>query len=161
MDEQSEGEHVLTVRLVLCVLFYVCPTVMVCTWTGSSSSVCAALLVCVCVYIGLSSCVILRWSGVMVCANEWGRWSVHFTRREKGSGVRMITGWEAVASSDMPLEMETFPFYSLIASRSRNERKPTETVMAAWRSGTRRTGRKRGERQGVSGRGGWKIGLPR
>lgn len=57
-------------------------------------------------------------------------------------GDKVKEGWGDVGLSDMPLEMETFPLYSLIASRSGTERKPTQTVMAAWRSGTRRKGRK-------------------
>lgn len=49
----------------------------------------------------------------------------------------------------MRLEMESFLFYSLMASSSTNERE-TETVMAALRTGTRRIGSKRGERKSTA-----------
>lgn len=63
MDEQSEGEHVLTVRLVLCVILFVPDCHGALQQDPVTVCVCAALLVCVC---------LLHWF-VLLCSSmvEW------------------------------------------------------------------------------------------
>lgn len=95
MEEQSEGEHVLTVRLVLCVWLYV-------YWTVVSAhhqcEVASFVQGCSCVSDFIAVCppfVLQRYSGVVICANEWGRWSVHLARRKKAEVLGCVQ-WEVM-----------------------------------------------------------------
>lgn len=45
------------------------------------------------VFVYILVCPLVFFYSRVVCANEWGRWSVHFDQKEKGRGVRMRGIW--------------------------------------------------------------------
>lgn len=111
-----------------------------------------------CAFVFLLVCLLVFFSSRVECADEWGRWSVHLTRMIKTE----LSGWggDKVKLGPKSCCLIRHPSWSRNvfflffwwpqAARTR----ATDTVMAAWRSGTRRIGRKGGEGKGASEKGG-------
>ena len=148
MDEQSDEEAVLTVRLVLCV----------CVCVHVFQTVVHALerdpvSVCVCPATGV---IIYCW-----VEDERGRWSVHSTKKGKHKmrwkSQKLLPHWKHASWNGNI----SSPLLNCLKEQEWEETEQRQLWLLEGAGQGEEERQRERERRGVSGTGGWKTGLPR